>query len=218
MLCAKRLFRQVIHRIDGSVVDAHFEVQFHAVGAAAAHGGDGLPGGNLLAFAHTDLAVVCVGGEHAAGVIDEDEFAVTADAFAHIAHAAGGGGFHRGAGAAGDVDAFAGGAVKLGDDFAPHRPLQAAGCGAGTLGRGACYCAVGRVAGGCAAVAAAAAAHAQSLAHFELGGVFQVVPGHQAGNGLVEASADAVERVAALHAVVLIAGGGTGAGGQEGGA
>ena len=69
MLCAKRLFRQIIHRIDGSVVYAHFEVQFHAVGATAAHGGDGLPGGYLLAFAHADLAVVRVGGEHAAGEI-----------------------------------------------------------------------------------------------------------------------------------------------------
>ena len=80
-----------------------------------------------------------------------------------------------GTGAAGDVDAFAGGAVKLGDDFAPHRPLQAAGRGAGTLGRGACYRAVGCIADGCVT---GAAAHAQSLAHFELGGVFQVIPGH----------------------------------------
>ena len=188
-------------------------MQLENVGIAAAHCGDLLSRRYGLAFLHQNGVVVGIGGDGGGIVADEDEFAVTAYFLTRIQYFARRRRFNRLTLLAVDVYAFAARAVVGLDDIAAavfHRPLhvQAVDRHDGALG--------GRVCRRRTAAARCVPADAQYLSGLDLRGVAQVVPCGQRADALPVTFGDAVERVAALYAVVAV-GNGAGAGSRAGG-
>src|SRR4249919_2464527 len=100
--------RQVAQRVHRLAVEADFEVQHVALGAAVAHLGDLLACLDQLPFVDQPRAVVAVGGQPRVVVLDDDQLAVSDQAGTGIHHDAvcrGADGLSR---LAGDVDALAG--------------------------------------------------------------------------------------------------------------
>src|SRR5690606_16121763 len=100
------LARQVPQRVDRLAVVADLEVEHVARRAGAAEFGDLLPGLDHRPLVDQPVAVVAVGRQPLLVVLDDDQFAVADQSGPRIHHRAVARRAHRGAAAAGDVDAL----------------------------------------------------------------------------------------------------------------